>query len=218
MQQRITDLIRERTQMIAAISHDLRTPITRLKLRAQFIDDPTLYNKIIGDLDEMESMVAETLNFASDEHQKEKKVWLDVNALLQSLCSDMQDMGFTVIYHDPVSRLPLFARSICLKRAFTNLIHNGVKYGDRVVVSAHKDDTGLTIIIEDEGPGLSDEQIKQVFKPFYRLESSRSRQTGGIGLGLAVVEDIIRAHHGTVTLTRRTQAKGLCVTVHFPNV
>lgn len=218
MQERITDLIRERTQMIAAISHDLRTPITRLKLRAQFIEDPNLYQKMIQDLDEMEAMVAETLNFASDENKREKKVWLDLNALLQTLCSDMQDTGFSVEYTNPEIRLPLFGRPISLKRAFTNLIHNGVKYGDHVQVSIHKDQTNLSVFIEDEGPGLNDDQIKQVFEPFYRAESSRSRQTGGIGLGLAVVQDIICAHHGTVTLKRRTQAKGLCATVHFTHV
>lgn len=215
MQERINDLLRERTHMIAAISHDLRTPITRLKLRAQFIDDPDLYNKMVHDLDEMEAMVAETLNFASDENKREKKVWLDLNALLQTLCSDMQDTGYSVDYLNPQKRLRLFGRPISLKRAFTNLINNGIKYGDHVTVSTESDKETITIIIEDEGPGLDDQQIKAVFEPFYRAETSRSRSTGGTGLGLAVVQDIISAHHGNVTLQRRKVGHGLSARVQF---
>lgn len=217
MQERIRDLVEARTKMLAAISHDLRTPITRLKLRAQYIDDDSQYHKMIKDLDEMDAMITETLAFAREDNKKEKRVNIDLESLLSTLCDNFADVGHDVVYHSTGQRLPIFGGAVALKRVFSNLITNAIKYAGKAEVSVETNEEEITIYIDDEGPGLPEDQLEQVFQPFFRAESSRSRETGGTGLGLAVARDIIQAHGGRIRLQVR-QPKGLRAKVVLPRL
>lgn len=215
MQTRIQDLIRDRTQMLAAISHDLRTPITRMKLRAQFIADDKLQDTLSSDLDEMEKMVSETLAFAREDSAAEASTPVDLISLLDTICEDLQDMGKTVRYHTVLHRAVVSGRLLALKRAFTNLINNGLRYGHVVDVTIVRRHKNIMVLIEDDGPGIPPEERERVFAPFYRGERSRSRDTGGVGLGLAVTRDIFNAHNAKIILRNR-KPHGLKVVVLFP--
>lgn len=214
MQERIQDLIRDRTQILAAISHDLRTPITRMRIRTQFVNDQALQDNLTHDLEEMEQMINETLSFARADSNMESKTQVDLVSLLQTICEDMQDMGHDVTFFCRLNRIPFFGRSLALKRAFTNLINNGVRYGKKVQVTLEVRFGRCLVKIEDDGPGIPEQEIKQVFSPFYRGEHSRSRDTGGVGLGLAVTKDIIQAHNGEVRLQNK-KPHGLRVLVYL---
>jgi signal transduction histidine kinase len=214
MQQRIQDSVRERTQMLAAISHDLRTPITRMKLRAQFVDDKVLLAKFTHDLDEMESMIAQTLSFARDDHSSKEKVKVDLCSLMESICFDMQDVGHNVSYHSTEHTAAIQGRCIALKRAFSNLIDNGLKYGKEVTITLKKCPQHIAIHIDDNGPGIPEDELEKVLQPFYRGDKSRSKDTGGVGLGLAFVKEAISNHGGKIKLSNR-KSGGLRVTVDF---
>lgn len=212
MQKRIKDLLHDRTLLLAAISHDLRTPITRLKLRANKIDDPELYRKTILDLDEMENMIAEILTFARNDHGSEIKSKLDLNSFLEAICNDLADVGYPVFYAGIRYRLPFYARPLTLKRAIVNLIQNAIKYGNEARVHLSDQRNAIVITIEDKGPGIPENEQEKVFSPFYRCDHSRSRAIAGTGLGMATARDAIRAHGGEVTLKNRTEG-GLRVTI-----
>ncbi len=217
MQSRIKRLMHDRTQMLAAISHDLRTPITRLQLRAESIENSDLYDKTLGDLNEMENMISSILAFARDHASKEPMERFDINALLEVLCNDMEDVGQPVQYlsKDNV-RTSYFGRSSALKRAFANLIENAVKYGDKAEVRLKNiEHNFVQVIIEDEGPGIPEHQMENVFSPFYRLDLSRSLKKSGTGLGMATARDIIRGHGGDIKLYN-SHSKGLRVIVTLP--
>lgn len=214
MQQRISELIRDRTQMLAAISHDLRTPITRMKLRAQFIDHPETKQSLIIDLEEMETMINETLFFAREDAMNEERIHLDLVSLLDSICNSMADMGHEVVFKSKQHRIPFLGRPTALKRAFTNVINNAVRYAKNVRVHIQEQHKTIVIKVEDRGPGINEKELKHVFEPFYRGEHSRSRDTGGVGLGLAVTRDIIRAHEGKIYLRNR-HPHGLCATIEL---
>jgi signal transduction histidine kinase len=205
LQARINNAIRLRTQMLAAISHDLRTPITRLKLRAEYLTDKAQYVKALADLTEMEDMISSVLTFAREDRLSDVKEKLDLNALLDSLCHDFSDAGFAVTYHGIEAHLPFNGSLNALRRAFSNLIDNGLKYGKKVRVELQSDAQQIRIQIDDQGPGIPEQYLEQVFEPFYRLEQSRSRQTGGTGLGLTITRDIILAHNGYIQLLNRPQ-------------
>ncbi len=215
MQNRIRRLLHDRTQMLAAISHDLRTPITRLQLRAEYLKGTTQYEKAVADLKEMENMISSILSFARDHVRSEKRERFDLNALLESLCNDLVDVGHDVTYHSDLERMPYFARIGALKRAFANLIENAVKYGDKAEVTLKQNDKDVQIRICDEGPGIPEDQLEKVFAPFYRVDAARSPNKSGTGLGLAVARDIIRAHGGDIILKNR-DPKGLTVIVTLP--
>jgi signal transduction histidine kinase len=217
MQSRIRRLLNDRTQMLAAISHDLRTPITRLQLRAEYLEGSEQYEKTVSDLNEMEGMISSILSFARDSASKEPMERFDLNALLESLCGEMQDVGHPVIFeNDDTRRIPYFGRISAIKRALSNLIENAIKYGYRATVTMKKDVyNGIQITIEDEGPGISDDQMEKVFSPFYRVDTSRSLKTSGTGLGMATARDIIRAHGGEIKLYNLC-SKGLRVLVTLP--
>lgn len=202
MQGRLHTYIKERERMLAAVSHDLRTPITRLRLRAELIEDEGLRTKFDKDLAEMEAMTAAALDFLRGATADEAVQAVDVLALLESLQADMEEAGHTVQVHGQMSA-PYPARPLALKRLLVNLIENAVKYGTRAEVSVEDSGDELRIIIADEGPGIPDAELEQVFEPFYRLEGSRSRETGGVGLGLSVARDIARAHGGELVLQNR---------------
>ena len=214
MQERLKTFVHDRTRMLAAISHDLRTPITRLRLRAEFVEDAEQQKKMLADLDEMEAMIAATLAFARDDASQEDLKPLDLAVLLQSLCDDRADSGDDAAYEGP-EHLAFNGRPMALKRAFANLLDNAVKYGGGASVHLATSSAALTVHIRDDGPGIPADQLEKVFEPFHRVEGSRSRETGGTGLGLAVVRSMIRAHGGEVRLANR-DAGGLEAEVVLP--
>jgi signal transduction histidine kinase len=214
MQERLQKFIRDRTQMLAAMSHDLRTPLTRLRLRAELIEDEEVQRKTIADLDDMQRMIEAVLSFARNEAEVEKPAALDLAALLQTVCEEATDVGATAEYLGP-THADCFGRPTALKRAFANLVDNGIKYGERARVTLEKACGSLVVAVEDEGPGVPTGELDRVFEPFYRLETSRSRETGGAGLGLALVRAAIAAHGGNVVLSNRPEG-GLRATVALP--
>jgi signal transduction histidine kinase len=214
LQKRIQELLQERTQMIAAISHDLKTPMTRIRLRMAAVS-ASQYEKNMADLDEMEAMINETLSFARDDDARLPKNLLDLSALLSAICEDYAALGHAVNYVGSEERVTLMGTSLSLKRAFTNLIDNALKYAGSAEVDLFTKDNFIHITIQDQGPGLTDEELKHVFTPFYRVQKSRSRKTGGTGLGLAIAKNIISTHFGTIHL-ERIAPQGLQVIVCFP--
>lgn len=215
MQARLNDLLASRTQMLAAISHDLRTPITRLKLRLQYLDDEQLIKKMQTDLDQMETMIAETLAFSRDDTRKEQRSNLDLASLLASICDDYAEAHQPVQYEGTRERVPYTGGAVALRRMFSNIIENAIKYGSKATVNLSVLANELMVSIQDEGTGIPEALLEQVFLPFYRAEHSRSRDTGGIGLGLAVARDIARAHGGDITLMN-VDTGGLLVKITLP--
>lgn len=214
LQERIRRLVDDRTQMLAAVSHDLRAPLTRLRLRVRAVPDADTRGSIEADLDEMEEMINATLAFLREDTTVESVEPVDVSAILDSIAADAEDAGQAVTFDVPPG-LVLLGRHLALKRALTNLVQNAIKYGAPAQVSARREDARLLISIRDDGPGIPPEKLEAVFQPFYRLEPSRGRSTGGHGLGLTVARTIIRAHGGDVTLANR-QPKGLEARVTLP--
>ena len=200
--------------MLAAISHDLKTPITRLRLRAEFIDDDDQRGRMLADLDEMEQMIAATLAFARDDAASEPRLKLDLAAMVQGMVEDMQDLGADCSYDGPEA-LVIKGRPVALKRAITNLIDNAVKYGGGARVGLADREGVVRLIIDDDGPGIPEAAFERVFAPFVRLETSRSRATGGTGLGLAVARAAALAHGGAIALANRPGG-GLRVTFTLP--
>jgi signal transduction histidine kinase len=215
MQERIRRFVEDRTQMVAAISHDLGTPITRLRLRAEFVEDQEQRTKMLADLDDMEKMVFSALAFARDEAAGEPRAMVDLRTLLQRVCDDLVDADHAVVLAAKGESVPYECQPVAMRRALANLVENAVNYGQRARVSLDSREDGVVIGIDDEGPGIPEELHEEVFKPFRRLEVSRSRETGGTGLGLTVARTIVRAHGGDVTLINRSQG-GLRVEVRLP--
>jgi signal transduction histidine kinase len=199
MQARLVSYIQDRTRLLAAISHDLKTPITRLRLRTELLDDQRLRDKFEKDLDDMEDMVLATLDFMRGVDQQESVQPLDIMALLESLQADAQDMGREVNIVGS-ALLPYSGKPMALKRCINNLIDNAIQYGQRSTIEIRDGADQLTLVISDQGPGIPEAQLEQVFEPFYRLEGSRSRDSGGTGLGLSIARNIAQAHGGRLTL------------------
>lgn len=232
MQLRIRRFVEDRTQMMAAISHDLRTPITSLRLRAEFVEDAETRERLIATLDEMKAMTEATLAFAREEAAMEPTRTIDLDALLESLCDDLAALGWDVSFSDG-GRAPWRCRPDALRRALRNVIENAIRYGDRARVrlvtpaAAGGGEAGewLEIVVEDDGPGIAVADRERVFAPFVRLEVSRNRSTGGVGLGLAIARTIVRSHGGDILLANRSEgaaqagggaAAGLRVTIRLP--
>lgn len=214
MQDRLQRLIADRTLMLAAISHDLRTPITRLRLRAELIDDDDARRKTLADLDEMQAMLHESMALARDEATGEAGQRLDLAALVQTVCAEWEDAGADVRYEGP-AHLGFAGRPLALKRALSNLIGNAVRYGGSARATLTPVADGVRITVDDDGPGIPEGELKAVFRPFYRLDGSRSRQTGGAGLGLALVRSVVVAHGGVVDLANR-EGGGLRASIVLP--
>lgn len=214
MQTRLRRFIDDRTSMLAAISHDLRTPLTRLRLRAEFVEDEEQQRKMLDDLAEMEAMIRASLSFARDDGRSEPRIRVDLADMLQSLCDNANDAGHAADYAGPPHR-PLTCRPMALRRAFSNLIDNAIGYGGAAHIRLHDAGTHLTVEIADEGPGIPDTEREKVFTAFYRLERSRSRATGGSGLGLTIARTMVRAHGGDITLDT-APGGGLLVRVSLP--
>ncbi|HEC14376.1 MAG TPA: HAMP domain-containing protein, partial [Rhodospirillales bacterium] len=214
MQERLRRFIENRTRMLAAISHDLRTPITLLRLRSELVDDEDLQAQIMSTLDEMETMIASTLAFAREDAVMEERRKVDISALLDSICDDLCQAGLP-IEADLPHRVAYECRPVSMKRAFTNLIDNAVKYGGKAYVAMTAADGVVKIDIEDRGPGIPEEEMEHVFTPFYRIDPSRNPKTGGIGLGMSVAQTIIHAHGGRISLSRAGKG-GLRVHIELP--
>lgn len=215
MQERIRRFVEDRTQMIAAISHDLGTPITRLRLRAEFVDDEEQRRKMLIDLEDMEKMVFSALSFARDDAAQEQRATVDFRTLLQRVCDDTSDAGHQVTFEAGEDVVPYDCRPVAMRRALTNFIDNAVKYGHRAHVSLTESQNSILVMIDDDGPGIPDDRLEDVFKPFHRLEQSRSRETGGTGLGMTVARSIVRAHGGDIRLINRSTG-GLRVEIQLP--
>jgi two-component system OmpR family sensor kinase len=224
MAARIRRFVQDRTDLLTAIGHDLRTPITRLKLRAEFIEDDEQRGKVLGDLEELEAMVSATLAFGRDARTGEAVSALDISELLRTLLDEAGDARPEAAEHLEYEGPPHWtvrARPLSLKRALTNLVSNAVNYagGARVrlvpPVSAGAAGAMLTIEVEDDGPGIPPGELERVFEPFHRGEPSRNRETGGVGLGLPIARNIMRAHGGDVVLSNRP-TRGAKATVTLP--
>jgi len=216
MQQRLSRFVQDRTRMLAAITHDLRTPITALRIRAEMIEDAETRAKILETLAEMQSLTDAALDFARQESVDEKTRSVDLTALVDSLCADMADLGQPVEYTTPdQARLPYACHPDALKRVLRNLIDNAVRYGQRARVGVTVDESDICIHIEDDGPGIPAEMRARIFDPFVRLEESRSQETGGIGLGLAIARTIAHAHGGDIEVAD-SDAGGAVFTVRLP--
>jgi signal transduction histidine kinase len=203
MQQRLQRYVDDRTRMLAAISHDLRTSLTRLRLRTQFIADPKQRNKAEQDLEQMDAMLASTLSFARDDAASETPMDVDLAKLLHTLCDDLIDLGEEVEYHGPEA-CTVCCRPLALQRAVTNVLSNAVSYGGRAHVTLEPRVGNCEIRIEDDGPGIPADKLEAVFEPFVRLDPARNRATGGSGLGLSIARSVMRSHGGDVTIANRS--------------
>jgi signal transduction histidine kinase len=214
MQERIQRFVRDRTLMVGAMSHDLRTPITRLRLRAEFIEDDAQRRRMLSDLADMESMVDSTLAFVREEASTEASASTDLVSLVSGVCEDRPDVTLVV---DPRagSRLPYVCRPVALARCLTNVVENAVKYAGSAEVRLAATASGVNITVDDRGPGIAATDRERAFAPFTRLDPSRNRDTGGTGLGLTIARAIARAHGGDVVLEDRPGG-GLRVTVVLP--
>ena len=202
MQARLRSLIENRTRMLAAISHDLRTPLTLLRLRAENVENPQERDKMLSTIAEMDSMIGVTLQFARDEATTEIRRPTDIAALVQSLIDDMVEAGLPVKM-EPAEPIVYDCRPDALKRAIRNLLDNAVKYGKAASVAIQTTPKTIEIVIDDEGLGIPEQELSRVFDPFYRLEESRSRETGGVGLGLSIAQSIVQAQRGELVLSNR---------------
>ncbi|MBL1378930.1 ATP-binding protein [Zobellella iuensis] len=214
MQDRLDRFVSDRTRMLAAISHDLRTPITTLLLRSEFLPEGEDKQKLQDGLRQMEQMLAATLQFAREDGLAEPVRDLDLPSLLESLCDDLQDNGHDVSLEEP-SPIIYRCRPTALRRALQNLLENGVKYGGKVEVRLRDDRDAIRIQIRDFGPGIPAEQLEEVFKPFIRLDSARNLEDGSVGLGLAIARTLIHQHGGELCLANHPRG-GLLATVTLP--
>ena len=214
MQERVSRAIDDRSRLLASLSHDLRTPITSMRLRVELLPDSEDKDKLLDSLSEMAALAEQTLDFVrGSSHEKSRR--LDLDALLDSLCSDFADAGAKVGYRGP-GRCLVDVRGDALKRALRNLIDNALKYGEQADVMLLPRNRQLVIDIADRGPGIAEGDRERVFEPFVRLEGSRSRETGGAGLGMAIARTLIRQMGGEITLLNRPSGPGLLVRVTLP--
>ncbi|MCV3243444.1 ATP-binding protein [Mesorhizobium sp. ZC-5] len=202
MQQRLTQFVRDRTQMLAAVSHDIRTPLTSLRLRVEMVDDGELRTAMVRTIDEMRQMIEATLNFARDDANDEEARSVDLVALLEAAADDLAANGHQISV--PVSdRVPIRCHPLQLKRAVTNLLDNALRYGGGAEIGVNVVEDIIIITIDDNGPGIAESELTAVFDPFVRLDNSRSTETGGVGLGLATARSIVKSHGGDLTLLNR---------------
>jgi signal transduction histidine kinase len=216
MQERQQRFIADRTRMLAAISHDLRTPITSLRLRAEFIEDAELRARISATLDEMQAMAEATLGFVREDATEEDFQETDLGALADSVCADFADLGKAARF-TPVAggRVIVNCRPNALRRALRNIVDNALAYGGSADIHIERQPDGIAIVVEDDGPGIAESDLQRVFEPFVRLEESRSRGTGGMGLGMSIARTILRAHGGDIGITNRAEG-GLRVALRLP--
>ena len=212
MAKRINRHLNQRAEMLSGISHDLRTPLTRLKLQLAMLKQKEISEKMSKDIDEMEKMLNNYLQFAKTQTQ-ENTTKINLNNLLNSIKNNLDSSNLFLNINDET--IELNGRSTALKRSFENIIQNGLTYGKKVDINIQKGNKRAIVIIEDDGPGIPEDQYKNVFKPFFRLDKSRSLNQSGVGLGLAIVEDIINSHGGNIQLGK-SKYNGLQVKIFLP--
>jgi signal transduction histidine kinase len=213
MQERLARYVDDRTAMVGAIAHDLRTPLTRLRFRLEEAPE-SIRDKMVADIAEMEAMISGTLAFVRDASKRADRTKLELSSLLESVADEMSETGLDVAV-DRASRVVVEGDPIDLRRLFNNLLDNAVKFGGSARVLVEVENDHALVEIADRGAGLPDGELERVFDPFYRHETSRSRDTGGIGLGLPVVRSIARAHGGDASL-RNNPGGGLTARVVLP--
>lgn len=214
MQARIRQYIFQRTQMLAAITHDLQTPLTRMRLRLEKVSDTELQERLIGDLSAMQEMVREGLVLARSMDTTENMQMLDLDSLLEAVCADAVDAGQQVALKGQAG-IALLGRPLDLRRCLGNLIDNAVKYGRDARVCVERMGGAARVRIRDSGPGIPAGELGRVFDPFYRVETSRSRESGGTGLGLTIARNIAEQHGGSIALANHPEG-GLEVTLVLP--
>jgi signal transduction histidine kinase len=214
MQARLRNLIENRTRLLAAISHDLRTPLTLLRLRTETVENKEERDKMLSTIGEMDSLIGTTLQFARDDSASEPRTEVDLAALVHSVVDDMTDAGLPVRMH---AAAPILYRCqpVAITRAVRNLLDNAVKYGKAGSAGIHVSPQAVEIDIDDDGPGIPEPELVRVLEPFYRLDESRSRETGGVGLGLAITQSIVQSHGGKLRLCNRPAA-GLRASIVLP--
>tara|TARA_B100002049_G_scaffold147330_1_gene109506 strand:+ start:242 stop:1555 length:1314 start_codon:yes stop_codon:yes gene_type:complete len=211
MRKRITRHLNQRSEMLSGISHDLRTPLTRIKLQLAFIKDKEISNKLSNDVSEMEKMLNEYLQFASSSSE-EKTETFDISELLESTVIRYEKKEITT---DIPERVFLDGRKSLIGRCFNNLIDNSIKYSNNILISLKKSANSIIIIIDDDGPGIPKNERENVFKPFYKIDKSRSDSKSSVGLGLSIASDIIRSHGGNISL-ETSPANGLRTKIFLP--
>jgi two-component system OmpR family sensor kinase len=214
MQRRIARLINDKTQALAAVSHDLKTPITRLRFRVEDLTGADARAAIAADLDEMERMLDQTLAYLRGDRHEEDVKPVDIGAILETIADSFSDQGFTVIL-ERTSNASVPGRRLALKRAFGNLVENAIKYGGEASLLIEEKTDDVVVTIRDQGPGIPPEDVERALAPFVRLEPSRNQQTGGFGLGLTIAQAIVDGHGGTLTLTNHA-AGGLNAVICLP--
>jgi signal transduction histidine kinase len=204
MQAQIQHFVADRTQMLAAISHDLRAPLTRMRLRGEFIDDAEQQQKLFRDVDEMQDMISAALSFFRDDARLEQATPFDLSELLLTLVDDYRDQGVVVDFAGPRG-LVYLGRPLGIKRAVVNLVENAIKYARQPQIDLANEGAEICIRVSDRGPGVPEDLLERVFAPFYRLDVSRHRATGGVGLGLSAARAIVREHGGELSLRNRAE-------------
>lgn len=213
MQQRIRSGIEERERFLAAVSHDLKTPVTRLQLRAEMLSDQKLSADVRRDVQDMQQLINDALDFLRGRSVQEPVQPVDLVALVESVADDFSDLGDIVL--DVPDALRFEGRPKALQRALRNLVENAMKYAGNARVSLHRQSHKVVFVVEDDGEGIPVEHLKHVFEPFYRAEGSRSRDTGGSGLGLAIVQQVAASHGGVARLENRSEG-GLRAVLELP--
>jgi signal transduction histidine kinase len=199
MQDRLSRYLKSRVTALTAISHDLKTPITRMRLRAELIEDPPLRESLLRDMSELEKMVRSALEFIRGLDSTEPPQPTDINALIESVCEDYREAGHEVVMQG-AARAPFPAQTQALKHCLANIIDNACKYGGKAQIVVQDDERNMVIRVRDFGHGVPESELEKVFEPFYRLENSRSRDTGGTGLGLAIARNVAQLHRGQVSI------------------
>ncbi len=211
MRKRIIRHLNQRSEMLSGISHDLRTPLTRMKLQIAFIKDKNLANKLAQDINEMEKMLNEYLQFTKSSYQ-EKDEKFNLSELISSTVNEYSNQNIST---NLISDIYIIARKNLIKRCINNIIDNAIKYGDKVKVGLTKNNRNLFIKIEDNGPGIPEKEYENVFKPFYKIDKSRADSKASVGLGLSIASDIIRSHGGNIKL-EKSSLNGLAIKIFLP--
>ena len=211
MRKRIIRHLNQRSEMLSGISHDLRTPLTRMKLQIAFIKEKELANKLSEDINEMEKMLNEYLQFTSSAYLEKDEIF-DLSKLIQEIIKKYNNDNISIKIP---SRIHINGRKNLIKRCINNLIDNAIKYGDKVVVELNKNNNNLFLKVEDNGPGIPEKEYDNVFKPFYKIDKGRADSKSSVGLGLSIASDIIRSHGGNIKL-EKSSLKGLGVKIFLP--